>query len=54
VHQCSQVEEKSSNFARKIHTYLWSNFLRGMEGLESKRKRLKIDDGKGRLVDQSP
>ncbi len=25
-----------------------------MEGLESKRKRLNIDDGEGRLVDQSP
>jgi hypothetical protein len=25
-----------------------------MEGLESKRKRLNIDDGEGRFVDQSP
>jgi hypothetical protein len=25
-----------------------------MEGLESKRKRLNIDDGESRLVDQSP
>jgi hypothetical protein len=25
-----------------------------MEGLESKRKRLNIDDGEGYLVDQSP
>jgi hypothetical protein len=25
-----------------------------MEGLESKRKRLNIDDGEGHLVDQSP
>ncbi len=24
-----------------------------MEGLDNKRKRLNIDDGKGRLVDQS-
>jgi hypothetical protein len=51
VHQCPRVEEKSSNFARKIHSYLWNNFSRAMEGLESKRKRLNIDDGKGHLVD---
>jgi hypothetical protein len=25
-----------------------------MEGFENKRKSLNIDDGKGRLVDQSP
>ncbi len=25
-----------------------------MEGLESKGKMLNVDDGKGRLVDQSP
>ncbi len=48
------MEEKLSNFARKIHSYLWNNFLTAMEGLESKRKRLNIDDGEGRLVDQSP
>jgi hypothetical protein len=54
VHQCPEVEERSSNFARKIHSYLWNNFPRAMEGLESKRKRLNIDDGEGRLVDQSP
>ncbi len=54
MHQCPQVKERSSNFARKIHTYLWNNFPRTMEGLESKRKRLNIDDGEGRLVDQSP
>jgi hypothetical protein len=53
VHQRPHVEEKSSNFARKIHIYLWNNFPRAMEGLESKRKRLNIDDGEGRLVDQS-
>jgi len=54
MHKCPEVEEKSSNFARKIHSYLWNNFPRAMEGLESKRKRLNIDDGEGRLVDQSP
>ncbi len=54
MHQCSQVKEKSSNFARKIHNYLWNNFPRVMEGLESKRKRLNIDDGEGCVVDQSP
>jgi hypothetical protein len=48
------VEKKSSNFARKIHIYLWNNFPRVMEGLESKGKMLNVDDGKGRLVDQSP
>jgi hypothetical protein len=50
VHQCPHVEEKSSNFARKIHTRLWNNFPRAMEGLESKKKRLNIDDGEGCLV----
>jgi hypothetical protein len=54
VHQCSEVQERSSNFARKIHSYLWNNFRRAMEGLESKRKMLNIDDGEGRVVDQSP
>jgi hypothetical protein len=54
MHKCPKVEKKSSNFARKIHSYLWNNFPRAMEGLESKRKRLNIDDGEGRLVDQSP
>ncbi len=54
MHKCLEVERKSSNFARKIHSYLWNNFPRAMEGLESKRKRLNIDDGEGRLVDQSP
>jgi len=34
--------------------YLWNNFPRAMEGLESKRKRLNIDDEEGRVVDQSP
>jgi hypothetical protein len=53
VYQCPHVEEKSSNFARKIHIYLWNNFPNAMEGLESKRKRLNIDDGEGHLVDQS-
>jgi len=48
------VEERSSNFVRKIHSYLWNNFPGAMEGLESKRKRLNIDDGKGCVVDQSP
>jgi hypothetical protein len=43
-----------SKSARKIISYLWNNFPRAMEGLESKRKRLNIDDGEGRLVDQSP
>jgi hypothetical protein len=33
---------------------LWNNFPKAMEGLESKRKRLNIDDGEGYLVDQSP
>jgi hypothetical protein len=47
------VEEKSSNFATKIYSYLWNNFPRAMEGLESKRKRLNIDDGERRVVDQS-
>jgi hypothetical protein len=47
------VEEKSSNFVRKIHIYSWNNFPRATEGLENKRKRLKIDDGEGHLVDQS-
>jgi hypothetical protein len=51
VHKCSQVEEKSSNFARKIHIYLCNNFPKEMEGLENKRKRLNIDDGEGHLVD---
>jgi len=50
VHLCPQVEEKSSNFTRKIHIYLWNDFPRAMEGLESKRKRLNIDDGEGHLV----
>ncbi|KAH9569624.1 hypothetical protein CY35_02G000100 [Sphagnum magellanicum] len=54
MHKRPEVEERSSNFARKIHRYLWNNFPRAMEGLESKRKRLNIDDGEGRLVDQSP
>jgi hypothetical protein len=45
------VEEKSSNFVRKIHSYLWNNFPGAMEGLESKRKRLNIDDGEGCVVD---
>jgi hypothetical protein len=53
VHQCPQVEENPSNFVRKIHTYLLNNFPRAMEGFESKRKRLNIDDGEGYLVDQS-
>jgi len=26
------VEEKSSNFTRKIHIYLWNDFPRAMEG----------------------
>jgi hypothetical protein len=47
------VEEKSSNFARKIHIYLWNNFPKAIEGLESRRKRLNIDDGEGHLMDQS-
>ncbi len=50
VHQCPQVEEKSSNFTRKIHIYLWNNFPRAMEGLESKRKRLNTNDGEGHLT----
>ncbi len=54
MHQCPQVEEKSSNFVRKIHSYLWNNFPGAMEGLESKRKRLNIDDGEGCVVHQSP
>jgi hypothetical protein len=54
MHKRPEVEERSSNFARKIYRYLWNNFPRAMEGLESKRKRLNIDDGEGRLVDQSP
>jgi hypothetical protein len=33
---------------------LWNNFPKAMEGLESKRKRLNIDDGESRVVDQSP
>ncbi len=33
---------------------MWNNFPKAMEGLESKRKRLNIDDGEGYLVDQSP
>jgi hypothetical protein len=37
----------------KKNPHLWNNFLRVMEGLDNKRKRLNIDDGKGRLVDQS-
>jgi len=45
------VKEKSSNFAKTIHIYLWNNFPRVMKGLESKRKRLNIDDGEGHLVD---
>jgi len=53
MHQCPQVKEKSSNFARKIHIYLWNNFPRAMKGLESKRKMLNIDDGEGQIVDQS-
>jgi hypothetical protein len=51
VHQCPHVEEKSSKFARKIHTWLWDNFPKTMEGLESKKKRLNIDYEEGRLVD---
>jgi hypothetical protein len=47
VHQCSHVEKKSLTFAKKIHIYLWNNFSRAMEGFESKRKRLNIDDGEG-------
>jgi hypothetical protein len=53
VHQCPCVKEKSSKFSRKIHTYLWNNFPRAMEGLENKRKRLNIDDREGHLMDQS-
>jgi hypothetical protein len=45
------VEEKSSNFIRKIHIYLWINFPRATKGLENRRKRLNIDDGEGHLVD---
>ncbi len=48
------MEEKSLIFIRKIHNYLWNNFPRAIEGLESKKKRLNIDDGEGRVVDQSP
>jgi hypothetical protein len=44
---------KTSNFARKIHIYLWNHFPRAMEGLKNKRKRLNIDDREGHLVDQS-
>jgi hypothetical protein len=54
VHQCSHVEEKSSNFAKKIHSYLWNNVPKAMECLENKKKSLNIDDGEGHLVDQSP
>jgi hypothetical protein len=31
---------------------MWNNFPRAIEGLESKRKRLNIDDGECCLVDQ--
>jgi hypothetical protein len=44
------VKEKSSNFVKKIHNYLWNNFPRAMKGLKSKRKRLNIDDEEGRVV----
>jgi hypothetical protein len=37
----SIVEEKSSNFARKIHIYLWNNFPRATKGLKSKRKKVE-------------
>jgi hypothetical protein len=37
----------------KKNPHLWNNFSKAMEGLESKRKRLNIDDGEGRLVNQS-
>jgi len=47
------VDEKSSNFARKIHIYLWNNFPRAMEGFKNKRERLNIDDREGHHVDQS-
>jgi hypothetical protein len=36
-----------------MHIDLWNNFPREREGLESKRKRLNIDDVKDRLVHQS-
>jgi hypothetical protein len=45
------MEEKSSNFAKKIHVYLWNNFPKATKGLENKRKTLNIDDGEGHLVD---
>jgi hypothetical protein len=53
MHKCLEVEEKLSNFVKKIPSYLWNNFPRAMEGLESKKKRLNIDDGEGRLMNQS-
>jgi hypothetical protein len=45
------VQEKTSNFARNIHIYLWNNFPRATKGSKSKRIRLNIDDGEGHLVD---
>jgi hypothetical protein len=42
---------KIIKFCKKNPQIFVNNFSRVMEGLESKRKRLNIDDGEGHVVD---